>query len=408
MIRYLLAVFTFSVSFSWAQTPGAVIEKGSAAPSFLMNLKDGSVQSFSMPHQNKIVLLCFWSTSMSGSKVAIANANYLAKRYKDAIFTLAESFEVIGIAVQSDKKSWAETVLADSLNAITHGIAVRGYQEEVCKRYLIKELPTLILIDEKGIIQAINPRFSDIEVFLDSRKNSLTLRTDLSGALAQSSNKREPIPYCKLFLFNHYGDSLQVTTTTNKGSFVFPDVKINQDLYLKIDNKVDIITSDPIALYSPAGEFIMDGRTGNKGFEFAVPSRSAQKLTMTDSAAMVNYLGQIEIIKHLTFYTNGEGLTPQDEKDLGSILKLLLTNKDLKLEITVHTDSRMDSKYAMSLTANQAQAIKSYLEKKGIPQSRLKIVAKGNSVLRKNCESADCKEEDHQLNRRVEFLFYRN
>lgn len=407
-MRHLIVLFTIFAVCSTTQTSGQVIEKGKIAPSFLMNLQDGSVQSISMPHQNKIVLLCFWSSAMPASKVALSHGNYLAKRYKDVVFSMAEAFEVIGIGVQSDKRSWAESVTNDSLTGVTHGLAVRGYQDEVCKKYGVHTVPSVILIDEKGIVQAVNPRFSDIEVFLDSRKNSLTLRTDLSGALAQSSNKREPIPYCKLFLLNHYGDSLQVTTTTDKGSFVFPDVKINQDLILKIDNKVDIITSDPIALYTPSGEFMMDGKTGNKGFEFTVPSRTAQKLTMTDSATMVNYLGQIEIIKHLTFFTNGEGLTPQDEKALASVIKLMFTNKDLKLEITTHTDSRMDAVYAQQLTANQAKAIQSYLEKKGITPTRMKVVAKGNSVLRKICESVDCKEEDHQLNRRVEFLFYRN
>lgn len=345
---------------------------------------------------------------MSMSRQQIKFANYLCQRYQNTTFSLADGFEVIGIAVQSDKKAWNESILQDSLNFVIHGIATRGYQDEACKKFGVKEVPTIFLLDEKGIIQAINPKFSEIEQFLDSRKNTLTLRTDLSGTLAQSSNKKDPVPFCKLYLFNYYGDSMQVTTTTDKGSFVFPDVKINQDLYLKVDNKADILTSDPIALYSPDGEFITDGKTIDNGFAFNVPTRVAQKLTTTDSATMVNYLGQIEIIKHLSFFTEGDGLTPSDEQQMGSITKLLLTNKDLKLEISTHTDSRMDAEYAIKLTSNQAKALNSYLLKKGIAASRIKISPKGNSMLRKNCEITDCREEDHQLNRRVEFLFYRN
>lgn len=408
MVRLLIVFFTFfSVSLS-AQLNSMVLEKGKNAPPFMITLKDGSMQSFSMPHQNRIVLLCFWSSSMSMSRQQIKFANYLCQRYQNTTFSLADGFEVIGIAVQSDKKAWNESILQDSLNFVIHGIATRGYQDEACKKFGVKEVPTIFLLDEKGIIQAINPKFSEIEQFLDSRKNTLTLRTDLSGTLAQSSNKKDPVPFCKLYLFNYYGDSMQVTTTTDKGSFVFPDVKINQDLYLKVDNKADILTSDPIALYSPDGEFITDGKTIDNGFAFNVPTRVAQKLTTTDSATMVNYLGQIEIIKHLSFFTEGDGLTPSDEQQMGSITKLLLTNKDLKLEISTHTDSRMDAEYAIKLTSNQAKALNSYLLKKGIAASRIKISPKGNSMLRKNCEITDCREEDHQLNRRVEFLFYRN
>jgi outer membrane protein OmpA-like peptidoglycan-associated protein len=212
-----------------------------------------------------------------------------------------------------------------------------------------------------------------------------------------------------VYLFNFSGDSIQQTTTSDKGTFIFSDVKVNQDFVLKVDNKVNITTSDPIALYTPSGEYMMDGRTSNNGFEFSVPARASNKFNSGDSISEINYLGQIDIIKHLTFFTNGKGLTPKDEQDLLSILKILVKNKTMNLEISTHTDARMDREYAKELTKNQAEAIKTYFEKKGIVSQRIKISPKGNSELRKICEGGvDCREEDHQLNRRVEFLLYRN
>ncbi len=65
-------------------------------------------------------------------------------------------------------------------------------------------------------------------------------------------------------------------------------------------------------------------------------------------------------------------------------------------------------KAALDLTTKQAATVKNYLIKKGINQSRIKTEAKGRKEPRKECHAdSDCKEEDHKMNRRVEFLVYK-
>lgn len=392
-----------------AQQDTSLIRVGTKAPPFLLQLQENSLQSFAMPYMNRIVLLHFWSNSVPASSSKLQHLEKTAHNYRNTSFNMAEGFEVVCIAVQTDRKDWTDRIVRDSLNDMTHGIAIRGYKEEVCSRYGVKQLPATILIDEKGMVQSINPRIADIEAYLDYRRSTPPLKKDITGTLAQSSNKQEPIPYCKLYMFNSAGDSLQKTMTSDKGAFIFPDVKLNQDIVLKVDNKVDINTSDPIALYTSAGEFMMDGKTLSNGFVFSVPARYSNKFAAVDSSSMMNYLGQIDIIKHLTFYSNGEGLTPKDEQDLKFIIDVLRKNKDMKLELTTHTDARMDAGYARDLTGRQASAIQKYLEKKGVEHTRISTNSRGNSELRKICEGGvDCREEDHQMNRRVEFLLYRN
>jgi outer membrane protein OmpA-like peptidoglycan-associated protein len=176
-----------------------------------------------------------------------------------------------------------------------------------------------------------------------------------------------------------------------------------------VDNKIDITTSDPIALYSVKGDFLMDGRTKDQGFTFYISARYSNKLTADTASSLINSLGQIDVVKHLTFYTNGMGLTPKDERELNSIINMLQKDKTANVEIATHTDARMDTDYALELTTNQVNAVRTYFIKKGIAAGRIKAVAKGNSELRKICEGTiDCREEDHMLNRRVEFLIYKN
>ncbi|TAF64336.1 MAG: hypothetical protein EAZ58_11310, partial [Flavobacterium sp.] len=42
--------------------------------------------------------------------------NRICGRYKNAMYRSAEGFEVIAVAVQSDKKAWNEAITNDSLN----------------------------------------------------------------------------------------------------------------------------------------------------------------------------------------------------------------------------------------------------------------------------------------------------
>lgn len=409
-MKYIISIaFVFLFSCSFSQKDSLLPVPGSKAPSFILNLQENTIQSFTMPYMRRIVLLHFWSTSVKKSRTANRYLNRLAGRYRNAQYRNAEGFEIVAIAVQTDKNSWKEAIANDTLTQFTHGIAVRGYSDDVCKKYGVTTLPTDILIDDNGVILAVNPKMTELESLLDDRKNIQPVKKDIAGILAHSSDKNETARYIKLYLFNYYGDSVARTTTNAKGEFTFSDVKLNQDFILKVDNKIDITTSDPMALYTPKSEFLMDGRTRDKGFVFYISARYSGKLTHDSSSSNTNSLGQIDVIKRLTFFTNGKGLTPKDEQELNSIISLLQKDKSSHVEIATHTDARMDADYAIELTTNQATTIKNYFIKKGIASGRIKAVAKGNTELRKICEgSIDCREEDHMINRRVEFLIYKD
>jgi outer membrane protein OmpA-like peptidoglycan-associated protein/thiol-disulfide isomerase/thioredoxin len=407
-LRFVIILcFLFTNFFSQEDT--LLLKTGTKAPSFILTLQENSIQSFTMPYMKRIVLLHFWSSNVSKTREANKYLNRIAQRYKNAQYRSAEGFQIISVAVQTDRHAWANAISSDTLNNFTHGIALRGYNDEVCKKYGVNRIPTDILIDDNGMILAVNPSMTELEDLLDERKNIQPVLKNVVGVLAQSSDKTDVVKFIKLYLFNFYGDSVAKTITNMKGEFTFNDMKLNQDFILKVDNKTDITTSDPIALYTSKSEFIMDGRTKDNGFTFYISARISNKLTADTASSVVNSLGQIDVTKHLAFFTNGDGLTPKDEQELNSIIEMLQKDKSTLVEVTTHTDSRMDADYAMQLTTSQVNAIKNYLQKKGIQPHRIRAVAKGNSELRKICGGAiDCREEDHRLNRRVEFLIYKN
>ncbi|MCW3077645.1 MAG: hypothetical protein JWO32_2254 [Bacteroidetes bacterium] len=403
-------IFTVLTLLVCGQTPVSPLKPGDKAPSFMLTLQQNTSQSFAMPYLSRIVLVHFWSSTVTKSKAYNKYLNRLAGRYKNALYKNAEGFEVIAVAVQSDKNAWSETIKNDSLSNFINGLAYRGYNDDICKKFNITSVPNDILIDESGTIIAINPRIRDIEDMLDDRKNFQPVKKDVVGSLALSSNPADLLKFGRLYLFDAYGDSLAKTTTNNNGAFVLSDIKLNQDFILKVDNGTDIITSDPLALYTSKGEKILEGKTMEGGFVFYIPAKLSYKLTEnSDDVTLSGGIGQVNVVKSLTFKANGAELTPKDEGELNSIFLILHKNKALNVEITTHTDSKLDDKAAMDLTLRQSNTIKNYFLKKGIAPARIKISARGKNQPRNPCPTpGECSEEDHKQNRRVEFLVYKN
>lgn len=400
---FIILFFAFGISFS--QT--TELKVGDKAPPFILTLQQNAIQSFAMPYLNRIVLLHFWSSTVNKSKAYNKHLNRIAGRYKNAMYRSAEGFEVIAVAVQSDKNAWNQTIKNDTLNNFVNGIAFRGYNDDICKKYMITQVPSDILIDEAGTIIAINPQIRVIEDILDERKNFQPVKKDVIGTLALSSNPSDLLKYGKLYLFDAYGDSIARTVTNGNGGFTFSDIKLNQDFILKVDNGVNIVTSDPLALYSYKGEKILEGQNFEAGFVFYIPSNKSVLLTEGEHNTLGAGIGQVNVIKDLVFKNNGAELTPKDEQELNAIFMILQKNKSLSVEVTTHTDGKIDDKAAMDITNKQSTTIKNYFVKKGIQINRLKLTSKGKSQPRKKC-APECTEDDYKQNRRVEFVVYKS
>lgn len=88
-----------------------------------------------------------------------------------------------------------------------------------------------------------------------------------------------------------------------------------------------------------------------------------------------------------------------------TMLKLLIENPDIKIEIGSHTDSRGSDPYNQRLSQQRAQSVVDYLVAKGIPRKRL--VAKGYGEIQpiapNNNKDGSDNPEGRQMNRRTEF-----
>ena len=114
-------------------------------------------------------------------------------------------------------------------------------------------------------------------------------------------------------------------------------------------------------------------------------------------------------INMIYFDLDKYNIRPEAALELDKIVAVMKQYPNMKIELTSHTDCRMPADYNQRLSNNRARTSKSYLVAHGIKSSRIVGKGLGETQLAVNCpcegeESSLCTEEQHQLNRRTEFI----
>lgn len=110
-------------------------------------------------------------------------------------------------------------------------------------------------------------------------------------------------------------------------------------------------------------------------------------------------IGQSAQMKNVLFHRGTPNLTSGSYAELNKLAQLLEENQTMKIEVSGHTDNVGDAALNLDLSKKRANAVKTYLLKKGIAQDR--ITSKGYGGTK---PIADNKYEyTKKLNRRVEF-----
>lgn len=90
---------------------------------------------------------------------------------------------------------------------------------------------------------------------------------------------------------------------------------------------------------------------------------------------------------------------------LNRVIEIMKKYPDMVVEIGSHTDYRGNANYNLNLSTNRAESTKAYFINQGIVEKRIIAKGYGETVQIVKCEpSESCTEEQHELNRRSEFV----
>jgi len=110
-----------------------------------------------------------------------------------------------------------------------------------------------------------------------------------------------------------------------------------------------------------------------------------------------------KILFGLNFGFDKYNLDGKSSTELDRLVKDLLENPTVDVEITAHTDSRGSAAYNMTLSEKRGKSVKDYLIGKGIDANRIKVEPKGETQLTNKCaDGVPCTKAEHAANRRAE------
>ena len=141
---------------------------------------------------------------------------------------------------------------------------------------------------------------------------------------------------------------------------------------------------------------------------FATPGEMQQFIQLIPLSSTINQgdnLASVFEIDNIHFDYGRTNIRYDASVQLAKIVTFLEEHPNVRLDIKVHTDSRGDDDYNMSLSNTQALAIEQWLIDKGISRNRFTAKGYGETQPVNGCENGvPCTEEQHQANKRVEFI----
>lgn len=118
-------------------------------------------------------------------------------------------------------------------------------------------------------------------------------------------------------------------------------------------------------------------------------------------------LAKLLQLSTIYFDLNKYNIRPDAEIEIQKVIVAMEKYPSLKIKVNSHTDSRGVDAYNLWLSQKRAQSTVDYMVSKGISSERLKGEGFGETRLVNNCANGvQCSEEQHQLNRRSEFIIY--
>ena len=145
-----------------------------------------------------------------------------------------------------------------------------------------------------------------------------------------------------------------------------------------------------------------DGYLGNKA-NYSSTDKSSEENSLTIKLEKI-IVGKQFVLEDLYYDVNKSDIRSDAALVLDKLVKFMIENPQIKIELGSHTDSRASTKYNNELSQKRAEAAVNYLIHCGIDPSRMTAKGYGETQLVNKCaDGVPCTEAEHQANRRTEF-----
>ncbi|WP_073407894.1 OmpA family protein [Flavobacterium johnsoniae] len=246
----------------------------------------------------------------------------------------------------------------------------------------------------------------DVYRFTENRR--LICEQQLSGTITDQETN-ETLSNVALILFDEAGKTAVEAKSDANGNYVFSNVKCGKKYYIKTAKEDYLFKEVSITLKKATGSASLPIALEKKPKPItAIPvviktNNSIKPVKVT--IAVGTDLGKLLKIP-MNFFDLGKAtIKKSSEPQLQKMVDMLNQYPTIKVDIRSHTDSRSSSESNQILSDKRAQSTKDWLVSKGINADRLTAKGFGETQLVNKCaDGVKCTEQQHQQNRRSEFI----
>lgn len=228
--------------------------------------------------------------------------------------------------------------------------------------------------------------YDDIYKFTETRK--LKCEQIIEGILRDEENN-QPLADVMLTLYDKEMKEVRTIYTAADGTYSFGSVECGSIYHIRAQ-KPDFETEEvPQPIPSENGSTVVPIVLGKK-MKKIEPG--------TDLARTFD-------IVTIYFDLDKANIRPEAAFQLEKILAVMLEYPTMTVDVRSHTDSRQSHAYNQKLSDRRAKSTIEWLVKNGVERSRLSGKGYGETQLVNECaDGVPCSEEQHQLNRRSQFI----
>lgn len=222
--------------------------------------------------------------------------------------------------------------------------------------------------------------FDDIYTF--------TICTHLLSGVITDAETNEILVNAKVVLFDDKMNEISETYSSDKGVYTF-NIDCNKAYFVRASKEEYETSEKPFGPVTETGKSELNIELKRNVFPIQVG---------TDLAKLFN-------ISIIYFDLDKWDIRQDAAEDLEKIISVMHQYPEMTIDIRSHTDSRQTHAYNELLSDRRAKATLEFMVKSGINRNRLTAKGYGETQLVNQCsDGVICSEEEHQKNRRSEFI----
>jgi len=249
--------------------------------------------------------------------------------------------------------------------------------------------------NKKGYFASNRSGNDDIYTFTENKPLNFDFDTKASifGTITENG---KPIPDFKVDIIKANNEVAGTTTTDKEGKYKiavdpYQNYKAHFSKLKYADKTVEVAQLKPLE---------------KKEISFEITSEmevivDGEKVKIQDGDNLADKLK----LSPIYFDLNGYNIRQSSKKELDKVVAVMKDRPNVSIKVNSYTDSRGRDEFNMKLSENRAKATVDYIVSKGISQERISGQGFGETNLLNGCSNGvKCTEQEHELNRRSEFI----